>query len=161
MCHGSGRIASKAVLLNSIERWLKNFRVKSKEFRLILYVHPHVAAYLAEGALSKLSRLMIKYFVKILISMIPVLVVGVFFQDKVEALFTGKLILVGAALLVTALLLFLTTLVKAEGTKKIPFSDAFVMGIAQAMAVIPGLSRSGSTIATGLLLKNKRTSIMM
>ena len=100
-----------------------------------------------------------KYFVKILISMIPVLVVGTFFQDKVEALFTGKLILVGAALLVTALLLFLTTLVKAEGTKKIPFSDAFVMGIAQAMAVIPGLSRSGSTIATGLLLKNKRDDV--
>jgi ribonuclease G len=65
MCHGSGRIASKAVLLNSIERWLKNFRLKSKEFRLILYVHPHVAAYLAEGKISKLSRLMIKYFVKI------------------------------------------------------------------------------------------------
>ena len=100
-----------------------------------------------------------KYFVKILISMIPVLVVGVFFQDKVEALFTGKLILVGAALLVTALLLFLTTLIKAEGTKKIPFSDAFVMGIVQAMAVIPGLSRSGSTIATGLLLKNKRDDV--
>lgn len=100
-----------------------------------------------------------KYFVKILVSMIPVLVIGIFFQDKVEALFTGKLVLVGAALLVTALLLFLTTLVKAEGTKKIPFSDAFVMGIAQAFAVIPGLSRSGSTIATGLLLKNKRDDV--
>ena len=51
--------------MNGIERWLRNFRAKSKEFRLVLYVHPHVAAYLAEGALSKLSRLMIKYFVKI------------------------------------------------------------------------------------------------
>jgi undecaprenyl-diphosphatase len=100
-----------------------------------------------------------KYFVKILLSMIPVFVVGFFFQDNVEALFTGNLALVGFALLVTALLLFLTTLVKAEGTKKIPFSDAFVMGIAQALAVIPGLSRSGSTIATGLLLKNKRDDV--
>lgn len=100
-----------------------------------------------------------KYLVKILISMLPVLVVGVFFQDKVEALFTGSLVLVGVALLATALLLFLSTLVKAEGTKKLPFSDAFVMGLAQALAVIPGLSRSGSTIATGLLLKNKRDEV--
>ncbi len=100
-----------------------------------------------------------KYFVKILISMIPVLIVGIFFQDKVESLFSGNLVLVGIALLFTALLLFLTTLVKTEGTKKIPFSDAFMMGLAQALAVIPGLSRSGSTIATGLLLKNKRDDV--
>jgi ribonuclease G len=65
MCNGSGRIASKAVLLNSIERWLKQFRSKSKEFRVILEVHPHVAAYLAEGTISRLTRLMIKYFIKI------------------------------------------------------------------------------------------------
>lgn len=100
-----------------------------------------------------------QYFVKILLSMIPVLIVGVFFQDQVEALFTGKLILVGAALLLTAILLFLTTLIKTEGRKKIPFGDAFIMGIAQAFAVIPGLSRSGSTIASGLLLKNKRDEV--
>jgi ribonuclease G len=65
MCNGSGRIASKAVLLNSIERWLKQFRAKSKDFRVILEVHPHVAAYLAEGTISRLTRLMIKYFIKI------------------------------------------------------------------------------------------------
>lgn len=64
-CDGSGRIASKAVLLNSVERWLKKFRIGSKEFRLILEVHPHMATYLTDGTISKLSRLMIKYFVKI------------------------------------------------------------------------------------------------
>ena len=65
MCSGSGRITSKIVLLNSIERWLRNFRAKSKEFRLILEVNPHIAEYLTEGTISRLSKMMIKYFVKI------------------------------------------------------------------------------------------------
>ncbi len=65
MCHGRGRIASKSVLFNAIERWLKNFRSHSREFKLNLHIHPHVAPYLTEGTLSRLSRLMIKYFVKI------------------------------------------------------------------------------------------------
>lgn len=99
------------------------------------------------------------YLSKILLSMIPVLIVGVFFQEEVEALFSGNLVWVGIALLGTALLLFLTTFLKADGVKKIPFGDAFIMGLAQAMAVIPGLSRSGSTIATGLLLKNKKDEV--
>ncbi|MFC2129325.1 undecaprenyl-diphosphate phosphatase [Bacteroidota bacterium] len=99
------------------------------------------------------------YLSKILLSMIPVLIVGVFFQDEVEALFTGNVVWVGIALLGTALLLFLTTFLKTDGHKKIPFGDAFIMGIAQALAVIPGLSRSGSTIATGLLLKNKKDEV--
>lgn len=65
VCMGSGRVASKAVLLNAIERWLKNFRSNCREFRLILYVNPHIASYLTEGTISRLSKLMIKYFVKI------------------------------------------------------------------------------------------------
>jgi ribonuclease G len=65
MCHGSGRITSKAVVSNALERWLKNFRSHSKEFRLILHVHPHIASYLTEGTISRLSRMMIKYFVKV------------------------------------------------------------------------------------------------
>jgi len=65
VCHGRGRIASKSVLFNYIERWLKNFRIHSREFKIKLIVHPHVALYLTDGALSRLSRLMIKYFVRI------------------------------------------------------------------------------------------------
>ena len=65
VCNGTGRITSKVVLLNSIERWLKNFRIRSREFRLILHVSPHIAEYLTDGKISRLSRLMIKYFVKI------------------------------------------------------------------------------------------------
>jgi undecaprenyl-diphosphatase len=99
-----------------------------------------------------------KYVSKILVSMIPVLVVGVFFREDVESLFSGNLILVGSALLVTATLLISTQLVKA-GNRKIPFLDAFVMGIAQAIATIPGISRSGATISAGLLMKNDRSEV--
>ncbi|NLO20096.1 MAG: Rne/Rng family ribonuclease [Ignavibacteria bacterium] len=65
MCNGTGRIPSKAVLMNAIERWLKKFRIKSREFKLLLEVHPHVASYLTEGSISKITRLMLKYFTKI------------------------------------------------------------------------------------------------
>jgi ribonuclease G len=65
MCQGTGRITSKSVIINAIERWLKNFRINSRDFRLILHVHPHIATFLSEGTLSRASRLMIKYFVKI------------------------------------------------------------------------------------------------
>lgn len=99
-----------------------------------------------------------KYVTKILVSMIPVLIVGILFKDEVESLFSGNLHMVGAALLVTAALLISTQLVKA-GTKKIPIPDALLMGIAQAIAVIPGISRSGATISTGLLLKNDRSEV--
>lgn len=99
-----------------------------------------------------------RYISKILLSMIPVLVVGILFREEVESLFSGNLLLVGVALLITATLLVSTQIVKAD-TKKIPFLDAFIMGIAQAAAVIPGISRSGATISTGLLLKNGRSEV--
>lgn len=116
------------------------------------------------------------YIFKIVVSMIPVFVVGVFFKDVVEALF-GSLTVVGLALLVTALLLFLSDRKKETlpGNGSVPgnapessatsprngisFWQAFVIGLAQAVAVIPGLSRSGSTISTGLLSGVKRTDV--
>jgi undecaprenyl-diphosphatase len=76
----------------------------------------------------------------------------------VESLFSGNLLLVGGALLVTSMLLISTQLVKS-GQKSIPFLDALVMGIAQAAAVVPGISRSGATISAGLLLKNGRSEV--
>ncbi len=99
-----------------------------------------------------------KYVSKLLVSMLPVLIVGILFREEVESLFSGNLTLVGGALLVTALLLISTQLVKA-GSKKIPFLDALIMGVAQAAAVIPGISRAGATISTGLLLKNDRSEV--
>jgi undecaprenyl-diphosphatase len=99
-----------------------------------------------------------RYVFKIGISMIPVLIVGILFREEVESLFSENLVLVGGALLLTALLLVSTQLVK-PGNKKIPFLDAFIIGIAQAVATIPGISRSGATISTGLLLKNGRSEV--
>ena len=99
-----------------------------------------------------------RYISKILLSMLPVLVVGLLFREEVESFFSGNLMLVGSALIVTAILLASTQLVK-PGKKKIPFLDAFIMGIAQAVATVPGISRSGATISTGLLLKNGRSEV--
>jgi undecaprenyl-diphosphatase len=99
-----------------------------------------------------------RYLSRILVSMIPVLIVGVLFWEEVASLFSGNLVMVGSALLVTALLLISTHLVK-PGKKKIPYLDALLMGIAQAFAAIPGISRSGATISTGLLLKNGRSDV--
>lgn len=96
-----------------------------------------------------------KYIFKIMVSMIPVGIVGVFFKEEVESFFTGNIAFVGAMLLITAALLALTYF-KKSNTRKINFIDSFIIGISQAIAVLPGISRSGSTIATGLLLGNKK-----
>lgn len=97
-----------------------------------------------------------QYICKIAVSMIPVLIVGVFFKDYVENLFGEGVLLVGFMLLVTAILLALTQFVKFKEQKSIGFGSAIVVGLAQAVAVLPGLSRSGSTIATGLLMGVKK-----
>ncbi|MCM1169859.1 MAG: undecaprenyl-diphosphate phosphatase [Bacteroides sp.] len=98
------------------------------------------------------------YIFKLLLSMVPILVVGVFFKDRVEALFGSGLLLVGCMLLLTALLLTLANYL-GSGKREISFRDAFVIGLAQCVAVLPGLSRSGTTIATGLLLGNKKEAV--
>ena len=97
-----------------------------------------------------------RYVLNILVSMIPVGIVGVFFKDEVEAIFGSGLLIVGIMLLVTASLLIFSYYAKPRQKEKISMRDAFIIGVAQACAVMPGLSRSGSTIATGLLLGNKK-----
>ena len=99
-----------------------------------------------------------KYIAKIAISMIPVLILGFTFAEEIEMMFTGNMLLVGSMLIVTALLLTFSNYAK-QREKEISFGDSFIIGIAQAFAVIPGISRSGSTISTGLLLKNKKDGI--
>ena len=100
-----------------------------------------------------------QYIVKILISMIPILIVGVFFKDTVEGFFGEGLLLVGIMLLVTALLLFLSQHIHFSERKEVGFGTAFAIGCAQAVAVLPGLSRSGTTIASGLMLGVKKESV--
>ncbi|MDD6210243.1 MAG: undecaprenyl-diphosphate phosphatase [Bacteroidales bacterium] len=100
-----------------------------------------------------------QYIAKIFISMVPVGVVGVFFKDYVEAIFGSGLLIIGIMLLLTACLLTLSYYIRPRQKENISFKDAFIIGIAQACAVMPGLSRSGSTIATGLLLGDKKESV--
>lgn len=97
-----------------------------------------------------------KYVVNILISMIPVAIVGFCFKDQVEEIFGSGLMVVGVCLLITATLLAFSYWAKPRQRENISPLHAFIIGIAQAVAVLPGLSRSGSTIATGLLLGNKK-----
>lgn len=100
-----------------------------------------------------------KYAINILISMIPVGIVGFFFKDKVEDIFGSGLLIVGIMLLVTALLLTFSYFAKPRQRERISGWNALVIGIGQAVAVLPGLSRSGTTIATGLLLGNRKESL--
>lgn len=105
------------------------------------------------------------YLLKMVVSMLPVLVVGLFFKDSVEALF-GSIQVVGFALIVTALLLFFSDYASRPGRKSIfpaneyrnglSYWQAFAVGLGQAFAVVPGLSRSGTTISTGLICGVKR-----
>ncbi|MBQ3655559.1 MAG: undecaprenyl-diphosphatase UppP [Bacteroidales bacterium] len=103
-----------------------------------------------------------RYVVLIVISMIPIGIVGLCFKDKVEEIFASSIVVVGVCLIVTSALLALTHFFKTdEKTEKKEISPlhAFIIGLAQSVAVLPGLSRSGSTIATGLLLGNKRENV--
>ncbi|RNC87803.1 MAG: undecaprenyl-diphosphate phosphatase [Winogradskyella sp.] len=98
----------------------------------------------------------LKFISKIAISMLPAVIVGLFFEEQLEALFGGNILLVGCMLIVTAILLFLAD--KAKDTRKnVSFSNAFIIGISQAVAMLPGISRSGATISTSVLLGNDKT----
>ena len=108
------------------------------------------------------------YLLKIVLSMIPVMIVGLFFKDKVESLF-GSIHVVGVALIVTALLLFFSDYASRPGRKSIfptneyrngiSYWQAFAIGLGQAFAVVPGLSRSGTTISTGLICGVRREAM--
>lgn len=100
-----------------------------------------------------------RYVLNILVSMIPIGIVGVFFKDKVEEVFGSGLLVVGICLLLTAALLTFSYLARPRQRENISLGHAFIIGLAQAVAVLPGLSRSGSTIATGLLLGDKKDKL--
>lgn len=99
------------------------------------------------------------YTFKIMLSMIPIGIVGVFFKDQVEEIFGSGLAVVGCMLLLTAALLAFSYFYKPSARHDISYRDAFIIGLAQAMAVLPGLSRSGSTIATGLMLGDHKEKL--
>lgn len=110
-----------------------------------------------------------QYILKIAVSMIPILIVGVFFKDYVEGIFGSGILVVGIMLIITAILLTVSDYVtrmrakKAkdgqEAGKEVGYKEAAIIGLAQSFAVLPGLSRSGTTIATGLLCGVKKSSV--
>lgn len=101
------------------------------------------------------------YVLKLLLSMIPIGIVGFLLKDQLNAMLEspGILAIVGAMLLLTAALLAFAYYAKPRQKETISYRDAFIIGLAQTCAAMPGLSRSGSTIATGLLLGNKKTAV--
>jgi undecaprenyl-diphosphatase len=97
-----------------------------------------------------------KFSLKIIISMLPAVIVGLVFEKQLESLFGGKILLVGCMLLLTAVLLLLAD--KAKSTKKeVSYLNAMIIGFSQAIAMLPGISRSGATISTSVLLGVDRT----
>lgn len=100
-----------------------------------------------------------RYALLIVVSMIPVGIVGLFFKDSVEQIFGSGTLIVGIMLLLTAILLAFSYFAHPRQKGQISMKDAFIIGVAQACAVMPGLSRSGSTIATGLLLGDKKETL--
>lgn len=97
-----------------------------------------------------------QFVTKIVLSMLPAVVVGLLFEEQLEAFFGGSIAFVGAMLLVTALLLWLADRSKNTG-KPVTFKDAFIIGVSQAVAMLPGISRSGATISTSVLLGNDKS----
>ncbi|WP_194851442.1 undecaprenyl-diphosphate phosphatase [Nonlabens antarcticus] len=97
-----------------------------------------------------------QFSLKIILSMIPAVFVGLMFEEELESLFGGSVLLVGFMLIVTGLLLFLAGRAKHTG-KSVTWKDAVIIGIAQAIAILPGISRSGATISTSVMLGNDRT----
>ena len=108
------------------------------------------------NGLTQFKKEEVDFILKILISSVPVGVVGVLFEKEVESFFTGNIVLVGSMLLITAALLFFTYFKKDDSKKNISYTDAIAIGLAQALAILPGISRSGSTISMALLLNVNR-----
>ena len=97
-----------------------------------------------------------QFAAKIVVSMVPVFFVAIFFKDQIEELFVGNLLLVGSMLIITGGLLLFAHF-RNDGSKSVGFMSALLIGLAQAFAVLPGISRSGSTIATALILGIERS----
>jgi undecaprenyl-diphosphatase len=106
---------------------------------------------LLKGVLEFKNNESLHYTLKIILSMIPVGIVGVFFEDEIESFFTGNVLFVGSMLIVTAVLLTITYFFK-NTNKDVSYGRAIIIGMAQAVAILPGISRSGATISTALIL---------
>lgn len=157
MVHAATVLSTLVVFRNQIWGLLKGFFTGLKDWHIVKG---------ADGKKSLQCNDETDYLLKICISMIPILIVGVFLKDYVEGLF-GSIMVVGVALVITAVLLFFSDMASKPGRKSIvapentyrngiSYWQAAAVGLGQAFAVIPGLSRSGTTISTGLICGVKR-----
>ena len=157
MVHAATVLSTLVVFRNQVWGLLKGFFTGLKDWRIVAG---------ADGKKMLQCNDETDYLLKICLSMIPILIVGVFFKDFVEGLF-GSIMVVGVALVVTAVLLFFSDMASKPGRKSvvvpentyrngISYWQALAVGLGQSFAVIPGLSRSGTTISTGLICGVKR-----
>ena len=152
---GHLEIASYILKTNPSENLMFTVVVHIATAISIIYVFRKDINEIIKG-LIQFKKEQVDFILKILISSVPVGVVGVLFEKEVESFFTGNIVLVGSMLLITAALLFFTYFKKDDSKKNISFTDAIVIGLAQALAILPGISRSGSTISMALLLNVNR-----
>ncbi len=126
----------------------------------ILVLWPEIAR-IFRGLFARTFNDQHAYVLKIALSMIPVAIVGFTLEDSLNAMLSSPMIMiiVGTMLLITAILLAFATYAKPRENESISYRDSFIIGVAQAIAVMPGISRSGATIATGLILGNKKESV--
>ncbi|MFI3331792.1 MAG: undecaprenyl-diphosphate phosphatase [Rikenellaceae bacterium] len=126
----------------------------------ILVLWPEIAK-IFKGLFARPLNNEQSYLLKIALSMIPVAIVGFTLEDTLNEMLSSPsiMIIVGSMLLITAILLAYATYAKPRIKDTISYRDSFIIGIAQAVAVMPGISRSGATIATGLILGNKKESV--
>ena len=152
---GHLEIASYILKTNPSENLMFTVVVHIATAISIIYVFRKDINEIIKG-LIQFKKKQLDFILKILISSVPVGVVGVLFEKEVESFFTGNIVLVGSMLLITAALLFFTYFKKDDSKKNISYTDAIVIGLAQALAILPGISRSGSTISMALLLNVNR-----
>ena len=152
---GHLEIASYILKTNPSENLMFTVVVHIATAISIIYVFRKDINEIIKG-LIQFKKEQLDFILKILISSVPVGVVGVLFEKEVESFFTGNIVLVGSMLLITAALLFFTYFKKDDSKKNISYTDAIVIGLAQALAILPGISRSGSTISMALLLNVNR-----
>ena len=152
---GHLEIASYILKTNPSENLMFTVVVHIATAISIIYVFRKDINEIVKG-LTQFKKEEVDFVLKILISSVPVGVIGVLFEKEVESFFTGNIVLVGSMLLITAALLFFTYFKKDDSKKNISYTDAIAIGLAQALAILPGISRSGSTISMALLLNVNR-----
>ena len=116
-----------------------------------LFIFRDEVAQILRGLLQFKWNKEFQFSLKIIISMVPAALVGVLFDEQIDALFGGRILLVGSMLIVTGLLLFVADKAK-NTTQSVSFGQSLIIGIAQAIAILPGISRSGATISTSVIL---------